>query len=304
MVATGACSAADLSERALHVGDGVGRRSVVGDAAAGEEEELVKEGEDVGARLVDRQHQDHPVGAGHGLEAARERERGGGVEAGRRLVEEEQRRPSHELCADGGALPLPAADAALLLAADGGVRAVLQAELLQGRLHPPVALLVAERLRQPQPGGKLDRLAYRQRGEEEVVLEDEAAPAEEGLGRRGAAERHLPRLQFGALGSAAREEREQRRLARAARAHQCDHLGGRNAAAHVVEYDLALPRVGRTSARAAAPVSPVRLRHAHAQPEAAPRQRLLAEVDGDALGHVSSKQAERRVGYGGAGRAA
>ena len=113
-----------------------------------EQQEAVKHEEDVGARLVDRRDDGHPILLGAGAQAAHERERSRSVEPGGGLVEKEERRARDQFDADGDALALAAAHAAARLAADGRVGAAVETELRECLLDATRALRVAEVLRE------------------------------------------------------------------------------------------------------------------------------------------------------------
>ncbi|TKW55384.1 hypothetical protein CTA1_4110 [Colletotrichum tanaceti] len=105
VVAVGREDEAQALKVVLHAALG----ALVDGLAVAQEDEVVKEVKDLGARLVD-DDDDGDAEAGDGLEGAHHGRGGGGVEAAGGLVEEDGHRGGGELHADAHALALAAAD--------------------------------------------------------------------------------------------------------------------------------------------------------------------------------------------------
>ena len=159
------------------------------------------------------------------------------VERGGRLVGEHDGRIAHERPRDRDALPLAARE---FVGALVDVRA--EADRLEHRARAAPQLAAREAAGGPQP--ELDVLGRRERGEQVVLLEDEADAAAHALERArvGAVQflaehAHAARLR----GAQRADQRQQRRLARARRPRDDDDLAGRDRGRHV-EQDLAAQR--------------------------------------------------------------
>jgi hypothetical protein len=155
---------------ALERGRARGRLAVVEYASLGEQHEVVERVEHRRSRLVNRAHHGLPV-RGELAQERDERERGGGVQPGRGLVHQQQRRSRDEFHRDGESFALAAAHAAPRRAADEPRRDVAEVELREEGLARGRALRVCARAGHAQVRGELERLEHGERGEHEVVLE-------------------------------------------------------------------------------------------------------------------------------------
>ena len=183
--------------------------------------------------LVDREQHGAPfVG-----EAAQEAHDVDGVfarQAGRGLVQHEQRGLGDQLLREVDALSLPAADPLFDRVADARVAGVGDLKLIEQPLDLGVDLLARGVRWQAQPRGVVERLSDRELREDDVVLRDVAD---------GAAVRVVVRVEVVAIDQAAPgawqqvavEGHHERRLPRTRGAHQADELGGVSGEAHVVD---------------------------------------------------------------------
>lgn len=138
---------------------------------ARQHDEVVKEIPDLRARLVDRGDDGAPL-ARERLERAHQLKRARGIEPRRRLVEEQHRRVGQQLDADADATLLAAGAPAVLRVADARVGALLEAQLADDLVDDAVAVTRRRGRREAQVGRVLQRLADRQRGQQDVLLHD------------------------------------------------------------------------------------------------------------------------------------
>eukprot|EP00968_Pinguiococcus_pyrenoidosus_P021594 scaffold2850_cov235-Pinguiococcus_pyrenoidosus.AAC.7 len=144
--------------------------AIVHDPAGSQQDHGVEEVKHLGARLVDGAA-DGGAAGGHLPKQLHDGLRGRRVEARRRFVQEHHGRPGDEIHPDRRALPLAAADAREELAADVGVCAAAQAQLVQQVVHELRTLLGRLILRaEPQGRREGQRLSRRRRGQQRIVL--------------------------------------------------------------------------------------------------------------------------------------
>lgn len=225
---------------AVEVVQSVGSLAEVDRVAVGQEHDLVEHVEEAAGGLVD----------GHGDGAAaclRELPQEGddpagdrGVEAGGRLVEQEQAGIDEHLLSDADALALAAGDAAHQGAADDVVAAHGEAELVEDGLGLRGLLLAGEGAGQAEEGGVVEGLRHREVRVEDIILGDEAEGALERAGEG-------PAVVGDAAGEAAggrhppAEERQQRRLPAAGGAKHRQQLPRLDAPGDALQHHLLPP---------------------------------------------------------------
>ena len=148
------------SVRPPHVGAGAGL----------EQDELVKEEEDLGLRLVDRV--DDGARCGERAQLGAERQRRDAVEAAGGLVEEQQLGGGDQLHGDAEPLALATGQPLLQGAAHDGVARVRQAHLHHDVLHLHQLLCLGQLLLEPQVCRVHERLKRGEVAVEEVVLQE------------------------------------------------------------------------------------------------------------------------------------
>jgi hypothetical protein len=213
------------------VRQGVLGRPVVGDLPAGcEHEEPVAH---VQAEHAVGDHDDGPAVVGEAAQHVHHRAVHAGVEAGGRLVEEQQRRLGQQLQGDADALALAAGEAVHVL-----VGALFQAQFTDHLVDPGPPLGFGGVLREAQLGGVGEGFADGQLGVQDVVLRDEA----DALAQLGVVPVEVAAVvEDGAVvgGPLAGEGVEERGLAGAARADDGEQALLPHRERHVVQQRLA-----------------------------------------------------------------
>mmetsp|Transcript_10268 Transcript_10268/g.28208 ORF Transcript_10268/g.28208 Transcript_10268/m.28208 type:complete len:263 (+) Transcript_10268:481-1269(+) len=133
---------------------------------------MVEGVEDLGARLVDGE-EDTGSGIRDLLQDTAKLNRGEAVQSRCGFVQEHESRLGHQLHSDGCALALPAADPLDQRTSNDGIGAVLQSELGQHAVGEELDLLVSGGSRQTKASREADRLPWRGRDLEGVILGDE-----------------------------------------------------------------------------------------------------------------------------------
>lgn len=149
-----------------------GRRGpTVNGLAPRQEEQPVQEPQDPITRLV-YGHHDNASALSNSLEDLHHHEGAGGVEAGSRLVEEENDRIVDDVDSDRDTASFSAGDTTVAFVADDRLRGVPEAELVDESLDAGFLLGFGKRAGEAELGGEHERLFDCEHREEEIVLHD------------------------------------------------------------------------------------------------------------------------------------
>mmetsp|Transcript_26793 Transcript_26793/g.83934 ORF Transcript_26793/g.83934 Transcript_26793/m.83934 type:complete len:766 (-) Transcript_26793:220-2517(-) len=207
----------------------------VGLAALAEDHDLVEAVKDGSGRLVNGRDEHEVLAGGGFLDEGHDLRGRRGVEAGRRLVQEDDVRALDEREPDGQAALLAAGEALDELVAHARIGAASETHLVDDSIDHLVLLVLGGV--EVQVRGVLQRLAAGQEGPVEILLRHhEGAAAKHLVGERGLIERDLA---GGLAADSAEGERvDERRLAGAGRAEDGQHVTAFNAAADLAIDDL------------------------------------------------------------------
>lgn len=149
--------------------DGLLSFSEVDRLATREKKEVIKQSEDLAARLMDRGDDGSAISSKI-LDSLNDEERGGAVEAGGGLVEEEDTRAYEDLEGNAEAFLLAAADASELPVSDLAIGAFLEAHLHDGGLYDVLDLVFIHGGGEPQMSGVMDGLSHCQSPQQHIFL--------------------------------------------------------------------------------------------------------------------------------------